>query len=111
MITTLDLSSKEAKNAQFACIDLMKFICAILVVTIHTSPFKNVSPLLDYGLTQYIARLAVPFFFVASGYFLFRKTDYDNFDVNVPLTYAKRIFRLYLLWNAIYFVPFFILPY
>lgn len=59
--------------------------------------------MLDYGLQQYLARVAVPFYFIASGYFLFRKTSYTNFDAKIPLKYACRIFRLYVIWTIIYF--------
>ncbi len=105
MVAKIDLSSDEAKDAHFACVDLMKFLCAILVVAIHVPPLTSISPLLNSVLVNYIAKLAVPFFFVASGYFLFRKTEYDNFNISVPLAYSKRILKLYLRWSAIYLVP------
>ncbi len=98
----LDLSSQECKTRQFPAIDIMKLLCAILVVTIHTSPLVSVNTYLNYGLVYYVARLAVPFFFVASGYFCFRKTQLANFDIKKPIAYAKRIFILYLAWSAIY---------
>lgn len=77
-------------------IDLMKFLCATLVVGIHTEPFAF-STMLDNGF-GILTRIAVPFFFIASAYLFFLK----------PLTtkhlgqFLKRIFILYLIWFAIY---------
>ncbi len=102
MLTDLDLSSEAARDKHFPFVDVVKFICAFLVIAIHVVPFTDIDPYLSYGVKQYIARLAVPFFFVAGGYFCFRKTDYNNFDSERPIAYAKRIFRLYLIWTTIY---------
>lgn len=65
------------------CIDLMKFICSILVVSIHTSPFKGININLHNGYSI-ITKLAVPFFFITAGYFLFRKIKIgkNNFEEN-----------------------------
>ena len=49
--------------------DWFRVVCAVLVVTIHTSPLETVSPDADWLLTRVIARIAVPFFFMATGYF------------------------------------------
>ncbi len=98
----LDLSSQECKTRQFPAIDIMKLLCAILVVAIHTHPLSSINNILNYGLVFYVAKLAVPFFFVAAGYFCFRKTQLANFDIKKPIAYAKRIFILYLVWSVIY---------
>ena len=58
----------------YAGIDRFRLIAAILVVTIHTSPLVDISATADFVLTRIIARTAVPFFFMASGFFLFPKT-------------------------------------
>jgi serine/alanine racemase len=97
------LSEEASKKKQYYCVDLFKFICALMVVAIHIAPLSSYSTLINYGIQNYLARVAVPFFFVASGYFLFRKTSYENFDKTIPLAYAKRIFRLYVIWTVIYF--------
>ncbi len=102
MWQNIDLSSQECKTRQFPFVDVMKLFCAILVITVHTNPLSNINVLLNYGLVQYVARLAVPFFFVSSGYFCFRKTQLDNFDLKIPIAYAKKVFFLYLFWSAIY---------
>ena len=52
-------------------IDRMRIIAAILVVSIHISPFVQFNPTIDFILTRIIGRLAVPFFFITTSYFLF----------------------------------------
>lgn len=100
---SLDLSSMECRKRQFPSVDIMKLFCAILVISSHTNPLLGVNKYLNYGLVQYVARLGVPFFFIASGYFCFRKTTYQNFNPRIPFEYAKKIFRLYIVWTGIYF--------
>jgi serine/alanine racemase len=80
-------------------------VCALLVVVIHVKPLKSVDTQLNYFLVNYIPRIAVPFYFVSSGYFLFRKTKEAEFDRTVALSYVRRILRLYLIWTAIYLLP------
>lgn len=52
----------------FAAVDLFKMVCAVLVMLIHTKLFEN-NFWLDAGGGMG-TRFAIPFFFVASGYFL-----------------------------------------
>lgn len=51
------------------CMDWFRVVCAVLVVAIHTSPLETISPDADWLLTRVIARIAVPFFFMTTGYF------------------------------------------
>ncbi len=54
----------------YAGIDYFRLIAAFLVMTIHTSPLLTYSETADFILTRIIARIAVPFFFITSGFFL-----------------------------------------
>lgn len=44
-------------------IDIFRYVCAILVVVIHTIPFGDISKEMGYIFSQIISRIAVPFFF------------------------------------------------
>lgn len=55
---------------QYAGIDRFRMLAAFLVIAIHTSPLASFSETGDFILTRIIARVAVPFFFMASGFFL-----------------------------------------
>lgn len=50
-------------------LDYFKLAAAFLVVAIHTSPLSSFSDAADFVLTRILARLAVPFFFMVTGYF------------------------------------------
>ncbi|SDB34586.1 acyltransferase [Eubacterium oxidoreducens] len=97
----------EGKSSHFNAIDVTKFICAILVVMIHVKMFgEGQSEFViggNYFFKQYIARIAVPFFFTASGFLLFQKMSVANFSMQRPIRYVLRILRLYLVWTIIYF--------
>lgn len=51
-------------------LDRFRFAAALLVVAIHTSPFSSLSPAVDRWFTHVLCRVAVPFFFMVTGYFL-----------------------------------------
>ena len=51
-------------------LDLCRLAAALLVITIHTAPLSDVSAGADFFLTRILARVAVPCFFMLTGYFL-----------------------------------------
>ena len=61
------------KKREYHGIDIGKFLCAVLVIAIHTQPFVN-NLWLDRG-AGIITRLAVPFFFVSTGFLLFENAS------------------------------------
>lgn len=87
------------------CVDLMKFIFALLIVALHKNPLTSINLNVNFFIVNYIARLAVPFYFIASGYFLFRKTSYEEIDISIVFKYAWRIYKLYLVWTLLYMYP------
>ena len=50
-------------------LDFFRIISALLVVAIHTSPLASLNANADLILTRIIARCAVPFFLMVTGYF------------------------------------------
>lgn len=59
-----------ADGRRGAALDLFRLAAVVLVVANHTSPLASVSPLWDFWFTRVLARVAVPFFLMVSGYFL-----------------------------------------
>ena len=59
-----------SKERYHTAIDWLRLAAAILVIAIHTSPLADFSEAGDFILTRVLARIAVPFFFITSGYFL-----------------------------------------
>lgn len=102
------MENASAKNINYNSFDLAKLICAVLVVMIHVDPFgeqvnTNIFSYLNFGLGNYLCRIAVPMFFVFSGFLLYRKTPLDKFSLKPSKKYLLNILKLYLLWSLIYF--------
>lgn len=66
-----------AKDKSYKGIDCFRIISALLIIAIHTSPLSSVSETGDFILTRVIARVAVPFFFMTSGFFLVSVYSYN----------------------------------
>lgn len=82
---------ESGKAARIKSWDAFKWLAAFLVVAIHTSPLESIWPYGDFLLTRIVARLAVPFFFMLTGYF----------TVQVKKT-EKKLFLLYLGVTCLY---------
>ena len=98
--------SPLSEKKSFEGIDLFKFLCAVLVVSIHAAPFGQtgitLNRLLNFGTQHYLARIAVPFFFVSTGFLVFRKQDTNSFSFAAGARAVWKMYRLYLIWTAIY---------
>lgn len=55
---------------QLGGLDYFKLLAALLVIAIHTSPLSSFSSNADFVFTRILARVAVPFFLMTTGYFL-----------------------------------------
>ncbi len=65
-------------NKNYSGIDYFRFIAALLIIAIHTSPLAAFSETGDFIVTRIVARVAVPFFFMTSGFFLISRYAYNN---------------------------------
>ena len=81
-------------------LDWFRLLAAFLVVCNHTSPLDSFAPGADFWLTRVLARVAVPFFFMVSGYFLSRNdwAHTGKFLKKTALVYALAVV-LYLPLN------------
>ncbi len=91
---------------EFTGVDKIKFIMAAIVVAAHTHPFEGIdNNSAMFKVWEAVVQLAVPYFFIASGYFLFLKLT-KNPDKIIQLqhlkSYGKRIAFLYISWTIIY---------
>ena len=93
-----------ARKKNYGAIDIAKYVSALLVVCIHTFPFYELSIQLNTYWIQTVCRLAVPFFFVCSGFFFFRKWNRETPETNheALVHYEKRLLKIYLIWTVIY---------
>lgn len=90
-------------------IDTIKVIGILAVIFLHTGPFGDPqyahSP---YRLLALIinqsARFAVPFFFIASGYFFAKSLQKGIPAPELLFKYCRRLLTVFLLWSIIYAV-------
>ena len=69
-------ADKLPQDHQFNGIDVFKLICAFLVCLLHIKPFVDAPPQIDrfnFWLQNFPGRIAVPFYFVSSGFLLYKK--------------------------------------
>lgn len=91
---------------QYAAIDITRVIAAILVIAIHTDPLFHYSQDGNYFLVSVLARIAVPFFFVTSGFFFVSKISINHSlkeDLPQVIPVISRLIKLYVIWTLIYF--------
>lgn len=87
-------------NHRINSIDIVRLIAAILVVAIHTQAITWFSGYSN-GNIQILTRVAVPFFFCTSGYFL-HKNYINSGCPAIAATFWKTV-KLYTLLSLVYF--------
>jgi peptidoglycan/LPS O-acetylase OafA/YrhL len=92
------------KKDYYYSIDFFKAIAAFCVVLIHLTTFLPANNLATFG-NYYIYRsfldIAVPFFFLTSGFFLGKKILNKN-DLNFIIGYLKKVVGYYVIFSAFY---------
>lgn len=79
----------------------MRLAAAVLVITCHTSPLAGVSVMGDL-LTRIVARVAIPFYFMATGLFTLSQYHCDNrrlkgFMKKIGTIYAASVLCIFRL--------------
>ncbi|SEN83431.1 Surface polysaccharide O-acyltransferase, integral membrane enzyme [Amphibacillus marinus] len=92
----------QSTKSDYRGIDYFRLIAAILVVAIHTSPLSSYSVSGDFILTRAIGRVAVPFFFMASGFFMFGRAEKGKVSFTKILAFLKKVAILYLIAILLY---------
>ncbi len=82
------------KIKRYTSLDILKFFCAFMVVFIHAGFTNNV---LGYTFRE-ICRIAVPIFFMISGYFSVGKNS-----EKIKLT-IKKLLVLQIVSDLVYFI-------
>ena len=105
---------EQKKN--YGAIDIFKFVCALLVVVLHVATYafadmasdsapptgKDNPFLFTLPAAYAILRIAVPFFFISSAFFLFKKIKENPEDGKKLIKgYCIRLLKLYLFWFVI----------
>ncbi|MFC8687285.1 serine racemase VanT catalytic subunit [Brevibacillus porteri] len=88
---------------QYGGLDQFRIIAAILVIAVHTSPLLSINEWADFTLTRTIARVAVPFFFMCTGFFFLQKLGTDRTrNAYLLKQFLWKVGKLYLLSILLY---------
>ncbi len=101
---------KEQGADVYKGIDGMKFLMALLVIVLHTHPLDGISDTWNFITADVLGRLAVPFFFAATGFLLEKKLQRNqeqpqtDMEKSEPMIrrYVWRLLKLYLIWTVVY---------
>lgn len=85
----------------YTTVDLLKFIFCLFVIALHANLFETILGETGFYITRFISGLAVPYFFVASGYFLggkYKSTDKANHK-HILSSYLKRLLYPFVVFS------------
>jgi surface polysaccharide O-acyltransferase-like enzyme len=94
----------HSKLGRIESIDAMRVLAMLAVIQIHTPWYSkvNVTTLNAGAIADQLARFAVPFFFVISGYlWASRSFSAQDYWVRAVAT-SKRVITIFLFWSLIY---------
>lgn len=93
----------------FEYIDIAKFLFSICIIALHTLVLDSFNSDINWYITHCVFRLAVPFFFVTSGFFYGRKilNNGNNID-KVTNNYIRKLFYPFIFWLLVGIIPEFI---
>lgn len=92
------MNNLTEKN-EFIAIDYARIICAVLIVIMHMKPLDGLNESAEWFLDSVLTRVAVPFFFLTSGFFFEKIAD----NKEKIRKYILRLTGLYVVYSAIYF--------
>ena len=107
---SMDTAPGKVKN--YNGIDVVKFLCSILVVAIHipvlNGPYggelSSAGEYTNMFFKEAVCRIGVPFFFVCSGFLLFDKMPAGTLDVDRVKRYCFKMLRLFGMWSTLLFI-------
>lgn len=83
------------KHRSFPSLDHFRLTAALFVIAIHTSPLGSCNEAADFWFTRVLARIAVPYFLMVSGYFLakggWQKEKMKRFLLKTSLLYLVSV--------------------
>ncbi|GKU78300.1 acyltransferase [Paenibacillus sp. L3-i20] len=90
-------------KSNYSGLDWLKFVAALFVVANHTGPLLIFNDYSNFLISGLLSRLAVPIFFMTSGFFFFRKLTGERVEDNKRLlVYLRKIGLLYAIAILLY---------
>lgn len=82
-------------------VDIMKYIMACFIASIHIRPLSNISEPLSYVTEQVLGRFGVPFFLMTSGFFCMKMIEADQKKF---IKHMKKVVYYYVALSVLYIV-------
>lgn len=97
-------------HVRIESVECCRVFAIIAIIVLHTEPFRygyedNFHHQYAFIIFNQLARFAVPFFFVISGYFWGIKVQCGLGKAYTLLT-VKRLVLLFLIWSFLYLIPY-----
>jgi surface polysaccharide O-acyltransferase-like enzyme len=102
-------AGSTAPSGRLASVDAWRFIAVVAVIAIHTTPEAASGATRWFEpsfLINQVARFAVPFFFVVSGYFWGQRVAKSSSVIATSSPTARRILVIFIVWTVIYALPY-----
>lgn len=107
-----DATTQATPPTRLASVDAWRCIAMVAVVAIHTTPAVVADPA-DRGrfvdpsfVVNEIARFAVPFFFVVSGFFWGERAARAAAPLRASWPTARRLLLIFVVWTIVYALPY-----
>ncbi len=94
----------EQKRKQYYVVDIVKLGMCIFIIALHCEVHTMFNENVSYWNEKALFRLAVPFFFMTSGFFLGEKINHEDNIGNIKnyfIKYSKRLLQLLLIFEPI----------
>ena len=95
------------ENKRYDMVNVMRIVCALLVMCIHFVAFSCLGDNIYYITSNFICRIAVPFFFISSGYFFYSKYEKKGY-VKKYLLKLSGIYAVVSIIETIVYFPLFL---
>ena len=74
-------------------VNILRMVCAYLVIVIHLMAFQVFGDGARYVTSEFICRIAVPFFFITAGYFFYPKVNKEGYLKK----YLLKLIKVYVI--------------
>lgn len=89
------------KKESYSLVDIMKFLLCLCVIALHAKALDFLPTNVQYFIEKLIFRVAVPYFFVASGFFLGRKLKMVDNSWQTIRNYCTRLLKPFIVFSII----------
>lgn len=97
-----DLTQNRIASYNLAAIDYARIVMALFIISMHTNSLSSFSETADYYMQDYLARLAIPFFFCCNGFFLFDVPLSSGELRQKVFAQIRKLLGMYFVWTIVY---------